>query len=48
MLLDAEELEDGSALEAKVIIAGGGMAGLLLARQLGDAGIDVIDRKSVV
>ncbi len=42
MLLDAEELEDGSALEAKVIIAGGGMAGLLLARQLGDAGIDVI------
>lgn len=42
MLLDAEQLEDGSLLEAKVIIAGGGMAGLLLARQLGDAGIDVL------
>lgn len=42
MLLDAEQLEDGSRLEAKVIIAGGGMAGLLLARQLGDAGIDVL------
>ena len=42
MLLDAEQLEDGSLLEAKVIIAGGGMAGLLLARQLGNAGIDVL------
>jgi choline dehydrogenase-like flavoprotein len=42
MLLDAEELANGSVLEAKVVIAGGGMAGLLLARQLGDAGIDVI------
>ncbi|MBM0103401.1 GMC family oxidoreductase [Steroidobacter sp. S1-65] len=42
MLLDAEQLEDGALLEAKVIIAGGGMAGLLLARQLGDAGIDVL------
>ncbi|MET0533834.1 MAG: GMC family oxidoreductase [Steroidobacter sp.] len=42
MLLDAEELTDGSMLEVKVVIAGGGMAGLLLARQLGDAGIDVM------
>ncbi|HEY0683824.1 MAG TPA: GMC family oxidoreductase [Steroidobacter sp.] len=42
MLIDTEQLEDGSLLEAKVIIAGGGMAGLLLARQLGDAGIDVL------
>src|SRR5687768_14915959 len=42
MLLDTENIEDGSLLEAKVIIAGGGMAGLLLARQLADAGADVI------
>lgn len=42
MLLDTEELATGSLLEATLIIAGGGMAGLLLARQLGDAGIDVI------
>ncbi len=42
MLLDAEQLQAGALLEAKVIIAGGGMAGLLLARQLGDAGLDVI------
>lgn len=42
MLLDAEELTDGSTLNAKVVIAGGGMAGLLLARELGNAGVDVI------
>jgi len=41
MLLDAEELPDGSMIDAQVVIAGGGMAGLLLARELGNAGLDV-------
>jgi choline dehydrogenase-like flavoprotein len=42
MLIDARELPDGALIEGDVIIAGGGMAGIALARQLGDAGLDVV------
>jgi choline dehydrogenase-like flavoprotein len=42
MLIDARELPEGSVIEGDVIIAGGGMAGITLARQLGDAGLDVV------
>ena len=42
MLIDARELPDGALIEGDVIIAGGGMAGITLARQLGDAGLDVV------
>jgi choline dehydrogenase-like flavoprotein len=41
MLIQTSALESGSLIESDVIIAGGGMAGLALARQLGDAGLDV-------
>ena len=41
MLIDAEQLDDRSVLEAEVVIIGGGLAGLALARQLADAGIDI-------
>ena len=41
MMIDAEQLDDGSLIEADVVIVGGGMAGLALARQLGDAGHEV-------
>ncbi len=42
MLIDAEQLESESGIEAQVIIVGGGMAGILLARELGNSGIDVV------
>lgn len=42
MLIDAEQLESGSRIEGDVVIVGGGMAGLALARQLGDAGHAVV------
>jgi choline dehydrogenase-like flavoprotein len=41
MLIDAESLEEPGAIEAGVVIVGGGMAGLALARQLADAGHEV-------
>jgi choline dehydrogenase-like flavoprotein len=41
MLIEASELPENSLIEADVIIAGGGVAGIALARQLGDAGVDV-------
>jgi choline dehydrogenase-like flavoprotein len=42
MLIDTEQLGAGSLVEGDVIIAGGGLAGIALARQLGDAGHDVV------
>jgi choline dehydrogenase-like flavoprotein len=42
MLISTSELEPGSRLEGDVVIAGAGMAGIVLARQLGDAGLDVV------
>jgi choline dehydrogenase-like flavoprotein len=42
MLIRTAALEPGSRLEGDVVIAGGGMAGIALARQLGDAGLDVV------
>ena len=42
MLIDAKELSEHSLIEGDVIIAGGGMAGITLARRLGDAGFDVV------
>lgn len=41
MLIDAEQLEDHSRIEADVVIVGGGVAGLALARQIADSGHDV-------
>jgi choline dehydrogenase-like flavoprotein len=41
MLIDAKELDADSVIEADVVIAGGGIAGIALARQLGDAGMQV-------
>jgi len=42
MLIQSTSLAENSLLEGDVAIAGGGMAGIALARQLGDAGFDVI------
>jgi len=42
MLIRTSELTPGSLLEGNVVIAGGGMAGIAIARQLGDAGRDVV------
>lgn len=42
MLIDAKDLQEGSVIEGDVLIAGGGMAGITLARRLGDAGLDVV------
>jgi choline dehydrogenase-like flavoprotein len=41
MFIDAEQLEDRTTIESQILIVGGGMAGITLARQLGDAGLDV-------
>ncbi|MDD9932695.1 MAG: GMC family oxidoreductase [Myxococcales bacterium] len=42
MLLSARDLEDGARLSADVCIAGAGAAGITLARDLIDSGLDVI------
>ncbi len=42
MLIDATELTESSRLESDVVIAGGGVAGIALARQLADAGLSVL------
>jgi flavin-dependent dehydrogenase len=42
MLVDAAQLTENSRLEADVVIAGGGVAGIALARQLADAGLSVL------
>jgi choline dehydrogenase-like flavoprotein len=42
MLIDAAQLTENSRLEADVVIAGGGMAGIALARQLADTGVSVL------
>lgn len=41
MLIDAKELNADSVIETDVVIAGAGIAGIALARQLGDAGMQV-------
>jgi choline dehydrogenase-like flavoprotein len=42
VLIDAEQLASGSLIAGEVIIAGAGLAGIALARQLADAGHDVV------
>jgi choline dehydrogenase-like flavoprotein len=42
LLIDAETLGNGSLIEGEIVIVGGGLAGITLARQLGDAGHDVV------
>jgi choline dehydrogenase-like flavoprotein len=42
MLIDATALTENSRLEADVVIAGGGVAGIALAKQLADAGSRVL------
>ena len=42
MLVDAAQLTENSRLEADVVIAGGGVAGIALARQLADTGFSVL------
>ena len=42
MLIDAAKLTENSRLEADVVIVGGGMAGITLARQLADTGLSVL------
>lgn len=42
MLIDTRALREDSTIEGDVVIAGGGMAGITLAKQLGDAGLDVV------
>jgi choline dehydrogenase-like flavoprotein len=42
MLVDTAQLTENSRLEADVVIAGGGVAGITLARQLADAGLSVL------
>ena len=42
MLVDAAQLTENSRLEADVVIAGGGVAGIALARQLADTGLSVL------
>ncbi|HET9446801.1 MAG TPA: GMC family oxidoreductase [Steroidobacteraceae bacterium] len=42
MLIDAAQLTENSRLEADVVIAGGGVAGIALARQLADSGLSVL------
>lgn len=42
MILDARQLSDGSTLSARLVIIGGGMAGIAIARDLRDAGVDIL------
>lgn len=42
MLIDAATLTENSRLEADVVVAGGGVAGIALARQLADTGLSVL------
>jgi flavin-dependent dehydrogenase len=42
MFIDTEELEDRAPIDGQVVIVGGGMAGITLARQLADAGLDIV------
>lgn len=42
MLVDAAQLTENSRLEADIVVAGGGVAGIALARQLADAGLSVL------
>jgi choline dehydrogenase-like flavoprotein len=42
MLVDARQLPDGSRLSARLCIIGGGMAGIAIARELRDAGVDIL------
>lgn len=42
MLLDANDLPDGSRLQARLCIIGGGMAGIAIARELRGSGIDIL------
>lgn len=42
MLVDAAQLTENSRLEADVVIVGGGVAGIALARQLADTGLSVL------
>ena len=41
MLIDSKELDNGSLIESEVIIIGGGIAGITLAKQLSRSGHDV-------
>lgn len=42
MLIDANDLEDGQTIDTAIAIVGGGMAGIALARQLAEAGVEVV------
>jgi choline dehydrogenase-like flavoprotein len=42
MIVDARQLPDASQLSARLCIIGGGMAGIAIARELRDAGVDVL------
>lgn len=42
MLIDADSVERGTVLDADVCIIGGGPAGLVIARDLGGSGLDVV------
>lgn len=42
MIINSEELENGSLIESEVVIIGGGIAGITLARQLGQFGHKVV------
>ena len=42
MIIDAQELPDGSLIEADLVIIGGGMAGITIARELRNRRVDVI------
>ena len=42
MIVDARQLPDGSQLSARLCIIGGGMAAIAIARELRDAGADIL------
>jgi choline dehydrogenase-like flavoprotein len=42
MIIDAKQLPDASQLSARLCIIGGGMAGIAIARELRDAGVDIL------
>ena len=42
MIVDARQLPDASQLSARLCIIGGGMAGIAIARELRDAGVDIL------